>query len=147
MVDKLNPAVRGAVGRMDQARAAGDIGEPFYARHEDYDTIRAELMRLAAENARLLATVKFRSEAAEAAHGNWQAEFERAERAESELAALKQRVDGYAVTLADKSHPSGLRYVMAYNERETADVLLKNDQHNNGLAVRAFRLLDDGEGA
>lgn len=136
MLDKLKPAVRDAVGRMDQARAAGDIGEPFYARHEDYDTIRAELVRLAGIEAN---AVGDREDA-----DFWK---ERAERAESELSALKQRVDGYAVTLTDKSHPSGLRYVMAYNERETADVLLKNDRHNNGLAERVFRLLGDGESA
>lgn len=71
------------------------------------------------------------------------AELMRLAGVEAELAAIKQKVDGYAVTLADKSHPSGLRYVMAYNDRETADVLLRSDRNNKGLGVRAFRLLDE----
>lgn len=131
-LDKLRPEVAAAVRTMS--------GEAGGNRDDAYDVIEAELLRLMEENATWHRRYGAQVEVAEFSN-------RRAERAESELAALKAKVDGYVVALSDKSHPSGLRYVMAYNERETADVLMKNDRHNKGLSVRAFRLLDDGESA
>lgn len=56
-----------------------------YTRHDDWQTIRAELLRLAGENAELHA---FR----DTLMCTEQAASERAERAESELAALRKRI-------------------------------------------------------
>ena len=72
--------------------------------------------------------------------------YTRMERAESALAELRAKVDGYVVTLADKSHPSGIRYVMAYHDSATAEVLLARDKdagRNDGQRVRPFLLVED----
>lgn len=129
-LDKLRPEVAAAIRTMS--------GEAGGNRDDAYDVIEAELVRLARENETLTAKCAVLMSLRKRHRAN-------AERAEAELAALKQRADGYVVTLANKSHPSGLCYVMAYTDRETANVLLKNDRHNKGLAVRAFRLLLDEE--
>lgn len=130
-LDGLPEEVREAVSRhsLYMDFPAADVTERAV-----WNAIRAEMIRLA-DFERI--AVRENANARE-----WRA---RAERAESDLAELRAKVDGYVVTLADKTHPSGLRYVMAYHDRETAEVLLARDKaagRNHGQSIRAFRLID-----
>ena len=55
-------------------------------------------------------------------------------------------IDGYMVAMRDKTMLSGYRYVMAYNDKDTAEFLLSKEKERNvnkGLVVIPFKLIHD----
>lgn len=86
-LDCLPEPVRKAMTRLENYLHITIDGKHF--RSEDYDTIRAELLRLARENAELRDGAAY-TNALRLARD----QAERAERAESELAKLRERIAG-----------------------------------------------------